>query len=110
MLSLEVLIRDSFGENKMIRLLILRLLSLAMKIIDTALWVYVISSWLVNVHPTIWKINRFLGGFFEPFLAPIRKLLFPITRKIGLDFSVYVLAILLSWLMNIAYDIIYMIL
>ena len=94
----------------MLRLLILRLLSLAMRIIDASLWIYVISSWLVNLHPTIWKINRFLGGFYEPILAPIRKLLFPITRKIGLDFSVYVLLILISWLMNIAYDIIYMVL
>ncbi|MDO5331050.1 MAG: YggT family protein [Bacillota bacterium] len=81
-----------------------------MKIVDTALWVYVISSWLVNLHPTIWKINRFLGGFFEPLLAPIRKLLMPITMRIGLDFSVYVFAILLSWVMNLAYNIVYAIL
>ena len=87
--------------------LLLRLISLLMRLVDTALWVYVISSWLVNLHPTIWKIHRFLGGFFEPILAPIRKLLSPITMRIGLDFSVYVLLIVVSWAFNIVYDIIY---
>lgn len=94
----------------MIRYLILRLLNLAINIINSALWIYVISSWLVNLHPTIWKIHRFLASFFEPVLAPIRKLMFPITARIGLDFSVYVLAILFSWLSGIVYRLVYYIL
>jgi len=78
-----------------------------MTLADAAIWIYVISSWLVNVHPTIWKINRFLSQIIEPLLKPVRKLLYPITMKIGLDFSPYVLAIAVSWVLNLVYKLIY---
>lgn len=93
-----------FGE------FILRILDFAMSVVNAAIWVYVISSWLVNVHEVVWKINRFLGQFIEPLLAPIRKLMYPITMKIGLDFSPYVLAIVTSWVFRIVYNFVALIL
>jgi len=91
----------------MIKYILLKLVSWVMTLADAAIWIYVISSWLVNVHPTIWKINRFLSQIIEPLLKPVRKLLYPITMKIGLDFSPYVLAIAVSWVLNLVYKLIY---
>ena len=78
------------------KILLLSLLSYALRIVNIGIWAYVILSWFANANDTVYKIYSFLATIIEPVLAPIRKLLMPITYKIGLDFSPYVLALAAS--------------
>jgi uncharacterized protein YggT (Ycf19 family) len=58
----------------------------------------VILSWVVamsrniNIRKIYWMTNRFV----EPALAPFRRMLYPWTRQIGLDFSPFLLIIILE--------------
>ncbi len=70
--------------------------NIAAKIFTWAVWGYVILSWFARASETTWKIYSFLSEIVEPLLAPFRKLLRPITMRIGLDFSPYILALVIS--------------
>lgn len=78
--------------------LLLTGLGLAMRIINYAIWAYVILSWFVRPYTQLWNFYRKLSQFIEPALEPIRRLLQPLTSRIGLDFSPYVLALLVSFI------------
>jgi uncharacterized protein YggT (Ycf19 family) len=58
----------------------------------------VILSWMVyishniNIRRIYWMTNRFV----EPAIAPFRQMLYPWTRQIGLDFSPFLLIIVLE--------------
>lgn len=58
----------------------------------------VILSWVVfmshniNVRKIYWMTNRLV----EPAIAPFRRMLYPWTRQIGLDFSPFLLIIVLE--------------
>ena len=62
-----------------------------------------ILSWIVpsthnrTVRQIYWTTSRLVN----PALAPIRRLLYPLTRNIGIDFSPLVLIILLQILSSI---------
>lgn len=66
----------------------------------------VLLSWLVHStqNITVHQIYRFTGQFVDPLLQPIRKLLNPMSRNIGIDFSPIVLIVLLNilnkWLVS----------
>lgn len=78
----------------MINLLILFINAL-FQLLFWLVFITVILSYFMNpYHP----VRRALDGFVEPMLAPIRRILPPIG---GLDFSPFVLLILLQLLGNI---------
>ena len=54
-------------------------------------WVAMISQ-NMNVRKIYWATNRLV----EPALAPFRRMLYPWTRQIGLDFSPFLLIIILE--------------
>jgi uncharacterized protein YggT (Ycf19 family) len=58
------------------------------------------------MHPTLSKAYYKLREWLEPMLAPIRKLMMPITMRIGLDFSPYILALLLTLVYRVLANII----
>ncbi len=66
--------------------------------------VNVLLSWIVfgTQNLTVRRIYVMTGQIVDPVLQPIRKLLYPMTRNMGIDFSPIVLIVLLqilnSWL------------
>jgi len=81
--------------------------SILARILNLALWGYVILSWFANASDALYKIYSFLGEIIEPILKPFRKLLYPITMKIGLDFSPYLLALAISFVTTYLLRLIY---
>jgi len=76
--------------------LIIKLVTLAIRLAYYAVWVYVILSWIGRSYPKLWNLYCILAKYIEPLLNPIQKLLMPVTYKIGIDFSPYVLAVLVN--------------
>lgn len=89
--------------------LIIIVLSLAVRLVNAAVWIYVILSWFVRTSPGLVNFYMTLAKFIEPVLAPIRKLMMPLTYRIGLDFSPYVLVLIISFISRFLTRIIYMI-
>ena len=89
--------------------LIIIVLSLAVRLVNAAVWIYVILSWFVRTSPGLVNFYVTLAKFIEPVLAPIRKLMMPLTYRIGLDFSPYVLVLIISFISRFLTRIIYMI-
>lgn len=54
-------------------------------------WVVVVSR-NINIRKIYWMTNRLV----EPATAPFRRMLYPWTRQIGLDFSPFLLIIILE--------------
>ena len=54
-------------------------------------WVVVVSR-NINIRKIYWMTNRLV----EPAIAPFRRMLYPLTRQIGLDFSPFLLIIILE--------------
>lgn len=77
--------------------IILSILGLAYKVVDWALWAYVILSWFAGASAKLYNIYRTLAKYMEPLLSPVRKLIRPLTYKIGVDFSPYVFLLLLQF-------------
>lgn len=80
------------------RYLLLMSLGLIMKVINWAIWGYVILSWFARPYSQLWNIYSKLSQLMEPALAPFRKLLQPLTYRTGLDFSPYLLALCVSFI------------
>ena len=61
-------------------------------------FVYVFLSWIVfsTQNQTVRRIYWILGQIVDPVLQPIRSVLQPLSRNIGIDFSPIVLLILLQ--------------
>lgn len=57
----------------------------------------VLLSWIVfgTQNITIRRIYLMTGQLVDPVLQPIQKLLYPMTRNMGIDFSPIVLIVLL---------------
>ena len=89
--------------------LIIIFLSLAVKLVNAAVWAYVILSWFVRTSPGLVNIYMTLARFIEPVLAPIRRLMEPLTYRIGLDFSPYVLVLIISFVSRFISRIVYLI-
>ena len=89
------------------RYLIITLLGLVYRVVDLAVWAYVILSWFANASPKLYKIYCLLAKYLEPVLRPIRKLLAPITYRIGLDFSAYALILALGAVYRLLVNILY---
>ena len=92
------------------RYLVLSAIGLVFRLFNYAIWAYVILSWFANTNQNLYRFYRKLAEFFEPLLYPIRKLLMPLTYKIHVDFSPYVLAILASCVYRFIYRILYFVL
>lgn len=88
---------------------LISLVSLAFRVANLAVWAYVILSWIVTPYTKLYDIYRKLGSVIEPILSPIRKLISPLTYRIGLDFSPYLLALLISWVGNFVIRALYII-
>ena len=88
-------------------LLLVNFIYFVYRIMSTVVLVYVILSWISGMHPTLAKIYYMLQGVLEPLLRPIRKLLWPLTSRIGLDFSPYVLILILGLIYRILVSILY---
>ena len=62
----------------------------------------VLLSWFTiggSGHPSIYRVQELLAQWTDPFLAPIRAVLSPITSSIGLDFSPMV-GIMILWFIS----------
>ncbi len=68
-------------------------------------FVNVILSWIVFSvqNDAIRSIYRFTGQLVDPVLQPIRSLMQPMSRNIGIDFSPMVLLFLLYILQRLLY-------
>ncbi len=79
-------------------------LSEALNLYSLIVLVNVLLSWVVfgTQNLTVRRIYLMTGKIVEPVLQPIRNLLYPMTRNLGIDFSPIVLLVLLqvlrSWL------------
>jgi len=71
-------------------------LSLLLEIFNWGLLIYCIFSFIRT--PQTIKIYEFLGNIYRPLLEPISKLLYPLQRNIGLDFSPIILLILIDFI------------
>ena len=89
--------------------LLIIILRLAIKLVNAAVWAYVILSWIIPMNRSQQLVNIYmtLAKYIEPFLAPIRKLMAPLTYRMRIDFSPYVLVLLVSWIGNILSRLIY---
>ena len=80
------------------------LLSQLLKFYTLIVIVNVLLSWIVfaTQNLVVRRIYVVTGQLVDPVLQPIRNLLYPMTRNIGIDFSPIVLIVLLhilnSWL------------
>lgn len=70
-------------------------LYLLLEVFNWGLLIYCILSF-IRAPQTI-KIYEFLGNIYRPILDPISKLLYPLQRNLGLDFSPIVLLLLLDF-------------
>jgi uncharacterized protein YggT (Ycf19 family) len=77
------------------------IISVLIKLIQIYMFIVVanvILSWIVfishniNIRKIYWMTNRLV----EPAIAPFRRMLYPWTRQIGLDFSPFILIIVLE--------------
>ncbi|GIX07541.1 MAG: hypothetical protein KatS3mg115_1944 [Candidatus Poribacteria bacterium] len=69
---------------------ILRLARLAIELYSWLILLSVLLSWFTiggGGHPSVHRFQELLHRLTDPFLAPIRALLMPLTMRIGLDFS-----------------------
>lgn len=68
-------------------------------------FVNVILSWIVFSiqNETIQQVYRFTGQVVDPVLQPIRNIMHPVSRNIGIDFSPMVLLFLLYFLNRLLY-------
>ncbi len=75
-------------------------LSLVLDVYIFIVFVNVILSWIVFgiQNDIIRQIYSFTGQLVDPILQPIRKLMQPVSRNIGVDFSPMVLLFLLYFL------------
>ena len=87
--------------------LLLTIFEFVFKIANYAVWAYVILSWFYRSNETLYKIYSILAKYIEPIIRPIRKIMMPITMKIGLDFSPYVLCLVLSFVQRLLYNILF---
>ena len=72
------------------------LLLIAIKIFYWGLILFCIMSFIRT--PATEPINRFLDNIYKPILDPISKLLAPVQKNIGLDFSPILLIFLLNFI------------
>ena len=89
------------------KLILITAISLFYRIFNIALWIYCIMSWFRFNNATLWNVYNKIGDFVEPALAPIRRLMEPITYKIGIDFSPVVLIFILNLIYSIIIQLIY---
>ena len=78
---------------------IFKLISFALRIYSFLILGSVLLSWFTlggSGHPSISRVQEILAHWTDPFLAPIRAMLAPITSRIGLDFSPMV-GIMILW-------------
>lgn len=82
---------------------IIRILGSLIQLYTFVIIANVILSWIVpnTYNRTVRQIYRITSQLVNPALAPIRRLLDPWTRNIGIDFSPLVLIILLQILSRI---------
>ena len=91
------------------KFILITALALTVKVVNAAVWIYVIMSWFVRTTPGLVNFYMTLAKYIEPLLAPVRKLMEPLTYRIGLDFSPYVLVLIISFVSRFITRIIYII-
>jgi uncharacterized protein YggT (Ycf19 family) len=82
-------------------LLLFGLLALAIDAYSALIIGAVLLSWFTfagQAHPSVYRVQELLGRLTDPFLAPIRHLLMPITAQIHVDFSPLLGLLLLRFL------------
>lgn len=65
------------------------------ELLTLAIVIDAILSW-VPFNDTLYKIRQFLGVFINPVMNPVRKLISPLTFKIGIDISPIIALILID--------------
>ena len=80
-------------------------LSKVLSIYIFIVFINVILSWVVfsTRNETIQQVYRFTGQLVDPILQPIRNIMQPVSRNIGIDFSPMVLLFLLYILDRLLY-------
>ncbi len=73
------------------------LLSRLLEIYTLIIFINVFLSWIVfsTQNETVRRIYYFTGQFVDPVLQPIRNVMQPMSRNIGIDFSPIVLIFLI---------------
>ncbi|MDE0635137.1 MAG: YggT family protein [Candidatus Poribacteria bacterium] len=81
------------------------LLREALNLYSLIVLVNVLLSWVVfgTQNLTVRRIYLMTGKIVEPLLQPIRNLLYPMTRNLGIDFSPIILLVLLQVLRSLLY-------
>ncbi len=75
--------------------MVARLVMQLFQLIELIILIHVILSWVPVIdrhHP----VSRFIDSIANPILAPFRQLLWPFTRRIGIDFSPFLALIVLD--------------
>lgn len=82
---------------------IFRLVRLAVQAYQGLIIASVLLSWFTlggSGHPSIYRAQEFLHRVTDPFMAPIRQVLMPLTMRIGLDVSPIIALFFLSFIIN----------
>lgn len=81
------------------------LLREALNLYSLIVLVNILLSWVVfgTQNLTVRRIYLMTGKIVEPLLQPIRNLLYPMTRNLGIDFSPIILLVLLQVLRSLLY-------
>ncbi len=81
------------------------LLSKVLDLYSLIVLVNVLLSWVVfgTQNLTVRRIYLMTGKIVDPLLQPIRNLLYPMTRNLGIDFSPIILLVLLQVLRSLLY-------
>ncbi|MDA1191903.1 MAG: YggT family protein [Candidatus Poribacteria bacterium] len=77
------------------------LLRLALNAYSMMILGSVVLSWFTlggTNHPSIQRAQEFLDRWTDPYLAPLRQLMSPISMRIGLDFSPLVGLLILNFI------------
>lgn len=92
---------------------ILNLLNNIVFLINLALFIYVVLDVLIHFdilnrsNPLVLRVHQTLSKLLEPMLNPIRKLLRKYLPQVPIDLSPVVLILLLNFLMDLLYDLLF---
>jgi len=82
-------------------LFLLHLAGIALRVYQGLIVAMVLLSWFTldgSGHRSVYRAQEFLHRVTDPFVGPIRQALWPITSRIGLDFSPILAILLLSFI------------
>lgn len=77
--------------------LLIRLITTVGKLLTLAIVIDALLSWVPGYNDTVYKIRTVLQKITSPIMNPVRKLMYPVTRRIMIDFSPVIAIMLIEF-------------